>query len=75
MGRSILVIGTLDTKGDGVSYLREQIVRRGHEAIVMGVGILGEHALQADVTHQEVAAAGGSNLDELRAGGDRRRVV
>jgi uncharacterized protein (UPF0261 family) len=73
--RSILVIGTLDTKGDEVGYLQEQIVRRGHEAIVMDVGILGEHALQADVTHQEVAVAGGSDLDKLRAGGDRRQAV
>jgi len=70
MARSILVIGTLDTKGDEVGYLREQIARRGHDTIVMDVGILGEPALQADVTHQEVAAARGSNLDELRAGGD-----
>jgi uncharacterized protein (UPF0261 family) len=62
MGRSILVIGTLDTKGDEVGYLREQIAvrlsaheaRRGHETIVMDVGILGEHALQANVTRQEV---------------------
>ena len=73
--RSILVIGTLDTKGDEVGYLQEQIARWGHETIVMDVGILGEHALQADVTHQEVAATGGSNLDDLRAGGDRRQAV
>lgn len=75
MSRSILVIGTLDTKGDEVSYLREQVAQRGHEAIVVDAGILGEPALRADVTRQEVAAAGGSSLDEVRAGGDRRQAV
>jgi uncharacterized protein (UPF0261 family) len=75
MTGSILVIGTLDTKGDEIGYLREQIVQRGHKVIVMDVGSLGEPTSQADVTRQEVAAAGGSSLDELRAGGDRRQAV
>ena len=75
MDKSILVIGTLDTKGDEVGYLKEQIEARGHRTIVMDVGILGEPSFQADVTHQEVAAAGGLGLDEVRAGRDRRRAV
>ena len=75
MTGSILVIGTLDTKGDEIGYLREQIVQRGHKVIVMDVGSLGEPTSQADVTRQEVAAAGGSSLSEVLAAGDRRQAV
>jgi len=72
---SILVLGTLDTKGDEVGYLKQQIEARGHRTIVVDVGILDEPSLRADVTHQEVAAAGGSSLGEVLAAGDRRQAV
>jgi len=75
MSRTVVIVATLDTKGDEVGYLRQQIEARGHRTIVMDVGILGEPSLRADVTHQEVAAAGGSSLDEVRASGDRRQAV
>jgi uncharacterized protein (UPF0261 family) len=75
MTGSILVLGTLDTKGDEVGYLKQQIEARGHRTIVMDVGILGEPPLRADVTRQEVVAAGGSSLGEVLAAGDRRQAV
>lgn len=73
--RNVLIIGTLDTKGDEVGYLKQQIKARGHGTIIMDVGILGEPSLPADVTRQEVAAAGGSSLGEVLAAGDRRQAV
>ena len=75
MSKAIMVIGTLDTKGDEVGYLKDQIEARGHETIVVDVGVLDEPPLQADVARQEVAKAGGLSLPEVLASGDRRLAV
>ncbi|HID61831.1 MAG TPA: UPF0261 family protein [Anaerolineae bacterium] len=75
MSKAIMVIGTLDTKGDEVRYLKEQIEARGHETIVVDVGVLNETPFQADVARQEVAKAGGLSLPEILASSDRRVAV
>ena len=45
MSRAIMVIGTLDTKGAEVGFLKEQIERRGHRTVIMDIGILGRPGL------------------------------
>jgi len=70
---NILVIGTLDTKGPEVGYLRDEVARRGGRPLVIDPGILGEPALAADVTRQQVAQAAGVELADLIATGDRQR--
>jgi len=73
--RRILVIGTLDTKGGEVGFLKEQIERRGHRTVVMDIGILGQLALPADISRQEVVRASGMSLQEALDAGDRQRAV
>ena len=68
----IVVIGTLDTKGPEVGFLRDEVVRRGHDPLVIDPGILGDPALAADVTRQQVAQAAGFELPDLVATGDRQ---
>jgi uncharacterized protein (UPF0261 family) len=69
---NILIIGTLDTKGPEVGYLRDEVARRGGTPLVIDPGILGEPALAADVTRQEVALAAGVELADLIGSGDRQ---
>jgi uncharacterized protein (UPF0261 family) len=72
----IVVIGTLDTKGKEIEYVRNRIRAMGGEAIVIDSGILGEPiAIAADVPRAEVAAAAGYNIDQVRAAGSRGRAV
>lgn len=71
MAHTILLIGTLDTKGQEYAYVRDRIRARGHEVLVMDLGILGEPAIAADVAAADVARAGGAELAALRARGDR----
>jgi uncharacterized protein (UPF0261 family) len=75
MVKAIMVIGTLDTKGDEVDYLKKQIERRGQKTIVVDVGVLDRPSTEADITREEIAKAGGSSLDEIIAYGDRRKAV
>ncbi len=65
MKPTVLVIGTLDTKGEELGYLRDEIVRRGCQCLVMDVGVLGEPAFKADIQREEVIRRGGGNLEEL----------
>lgn len=68
---TVLLVGTMDTKGAEYGFVRELILARGHRTLVMDLGVQGEPPFPVDVTAGEVARAGGSTLAELRARGDR----
>lgn len=73
---AIAVIGTLDTKGPEIEYVRQKVRELGAQPIVIDSGILGEAvACVADVSREEVALAGGRHLDEVRAAGSRGAAV
>ena len=75
MSRTVLLIGTLDTKGAEFAYVRDLIQARGHRVLVMDVGVLGEPGFAPDICAAEVAAAGGASLEELRRRRDRGEAV
>ena len=64
-GKTIVVLATLDTKGREAQFLREQIARLNDGALVIDVGVVGTPGCQADITRQEVAAAGGLPLEQI----------
>ena len=67
MPKTILMIGAFDTKGPDYAFLREQIVARGHSVLALNTGVLGTTDLfPVDVEADEVAEAGGADLDVLR---------
>ncbi len=57
--KSIAVLATLDTKGKEAQFLRERIEAAGDRAVVIDTGVTGSPAARADITRQQVAAAGG----------------
>ena len=69
--KTILVIGTLDTKGTEFAYIRDLIQARGFETLVMDTGVAGKPAFRPDITAEQVAEAGGASLAALRESGDR----
>lgn len=75
MERTVLLVGTLDTKGDEFHYVRELLHGHGLRTVVMDAGVLGEPTFTPDITAREVAAAGGASLEELRARADRGEAV
>lgn len=66
MQKSIAVIGSLDTKGNDFDFIKNEIEKRGHRALLINTGVLGEPLIEPDVSSAEVAQAGGSSLEELR---------
>ncbi len=73
--KTVLLIGTLDTKGAAYAFVRDLIQARGVETLVMDLGIAGEPAFKADIAAEEVATRGGSSLRSIRKRGDRGEAV
>ena len=71
MARTVALLATLDTKGAEIGYLRDYIVGRGHRALVVDTGLMGDPTTPADISNSEVAAAGGGSLEVLRDHADR----
>jgi uncharacterized protein (UPF0261 family) len=72
---AVALIGTLDTKGDEIAYVRERLEALHVDAIVIDSGILGEPGCVADIGREEVAAAGGHALADVQAAGSRGAAV
>lgn len=73
---TVLLIGTLDTKGPETAYLRDRVREQGCETLVLDSGILGEAVgIEADFNRRRVAEAAGTNIDALRAAGSRGKAV
>ena len=75
MPGTILLIGTLDTKGAEFAYVRDLIHERGHRTLVMDGGVLHDPPFMPDVGAAAVAEAGGVALETLRREGDRGQAV
>ncbi len=72
---TILLVGTADTKGAELEFLRDEIRRAGHAALVMDVGVLGEPPFAPDIHHDQVAAAAGLSRREIIALGDENHAM
>jgi len=66
MNKTVAIVGTLDTKGEEIDFLRSLILRSGHRVLIVDTGILGEPYLQADISRREIAMAGGEDIDTLK---------
>ena len=75
MPKTVLLVGTFDTKCDEFGFVRDLILARGHEVLLLDAGVAGEPRITPDISSDEVARAGGSSLEELRRQGDRGRAV
>jgi len=65
MSKTILVIGTFDTKNDELAYLIGKIRDQGGQVLTMDVSVLGGTDQPIDITKHDVAAAVGETIDGL----------
>jgi uncharacterized protein (UPF0261 family) len=75
MAKTVAIFAALDTKGDEARLIRNVLVDQGVTPLVVDVGVLDEPKLAAEVSRREVAAAGGADLAELVASGDKSRAM
>jgi uncharacterized protein (UPF0261 family) len=73
--RTVLLLGTLDTKGDEFAFLRERLREAGVGVLLADVGTLEPASVEADITREEVGAEAGVDVEALRAAGDRGAAI
>ncbi len=72
---TVVLIGTLDTKGQEYAFLADRVREHGCDVLLVDVGVLGEPSIAADVGRAEVAPAAGADVTALAAEGDRGAAV
>ncbi|MDS0257858.1 Tm-1-like ATP-binding domain-containing protein [Haloarcula sp. S1CR25-12] len=72
---AVVVIGTLDTKGEEIDFARAVIESQGVDTHLVDVGVMGEPEVEPDTAAGAVAEAAGTTLDALREGGDRGEAM
>ena len=65
MGKNIVIIGTVNTKGEQLRFLKERIESRGHRGILMDISMGGRPAFEADITPEEIADLAGRKIEEI----------
>lgn len=72
---TVVVVGTLDTKGDEIAYLADRLRLGGVDVLIVDCSVLGESGAVADIDNEQVAIAAGTTLAALREAGDRGAAV
>ena len=68
--KTIAILGTFDTKGKELKYIRDRIEEQGVRALCINTGVF-EPAFPTDVSNAEIAAAAGADIEEIVARRDR----
>ena len=72
---AIVLVGTLDTKGNEYRFLRDLLQQAGAETIVIDAGVLGPPAFPPDITRETVFEAAGTTYQAVAQAGDRGQAV
>lgn len=72
---TVLLVGTLDTKGAEYAYLRERLRLHGVEAVLVDAGVHDPQGVEPDISRHDLAAETGADPDALAEAGDRGAAV
>jgi len=73
--KTILVIGTYDTKDEELNYLCERIINHGGKVLTMDVSVLGNPSQPTDVSKHDVASAVGKTIQDVIDAGDENQAM
>jgi len=71
----IALIGTLDTKGDEILFVKQRLCALGVDVLVIDPGVLGAPLFQPDISREEIAARAGTRLGDLALARDRGKAI
>ncbi len=75
MTKTILVIGTYDTKDDELEYLCDRIRQQGGAVLSMDVSVLGDPSQFTDISKHDVAGAAGKTIQDAIDTGDENLAM
>ncbi|MEL7131071.1 MAG: Tm-1-like ATP-binding domain-containing protein [Pseudomonadota bacterium] len=73
--KTILVVGTYDTKNDELTYMTKRIIAMGGGVLRMDISVLGEPQTPVDISKAEVAEAAGSTIEAAIDSGDENAAM
>ena len=73
--KTILLVGTYDTKQEELSFLAGAIERAGGRVLKMDVSVLGDTEAPIDISKHDVAAAAGMTIADIVAFGDENEAM
>jgi len=73
--KTILVIGTYDTKNDELEYMAERITSQGGGVLTMDVSVLGDPAKPTDISKHQVAEAADSSIQTAIDSGNENTAM
>lgn len=65
--KSIVIIGTMDTKGPELAYIAQKVTQAGCRSLLMDVGVRSESHIQTDISVDQVAISVGDDIATIRA--------
>ena len=71
---TVVLLGTLDTKGREYAFLRDRLREHGVDVLLVDAGVHVPH-VEPDIPREEVARAAGAETAQLAAEGDRGAAV
>jgi len=71
----IVLVGTLDTKGDELGFVRDLLVAQGLETLVIDAGSVGPPGFVPDIDRAEVFRRAGTSWEAVRVRADRGHAV
>jgi uncharacterized protein (UPF0261 family) len=75
MPKYVLLISTLDTKGQETLYLKDKLYAIGIAPILMDISGRGSDIPDIDIPAARVAEAGGENFDNIQSSRDRTHIT
>jgi uncharacterized protein (UPF0261 family) len=68
MPKTIVLVGSLDTKGQEFAFVKDLLTNQGLNTLVIDFGVMGPPSIDPDIPRTEVAQAGGGDLTRLGSG-------
>jgi len=73
--KTILVVGTYDTKDDELIYMEDRIRAIGGGVLSMDISVLGDPSRPTDISKHDVAKAADSSIQEAIDSGDENKAM
>ena len=73
--KTILVIGTYDTKDNELEFLADVIRKQGGQVVTMDVSVLGDPSKPTDYSKHDVAREGGNSIEAALASGSENLAM
>ena len=71
MSKVIVILVMAEEKWEEADFLKRQIELRGHKAVIMDIGLIGEAQGECDITRRDIIMASGRDPEEIALLSDR----